>query len=131
MAKFSLMSKYEEPESDTHIKAGNQRGDLVYITQEVEIVFQSLEEDVKYYKETMNFIRRTIIKYLIKEVAKMRFLKGYITYIAAALMIIIGVLQITGLVPDFIQTSVQGLDLIMAGLAVFGIGRKVQAIVDK
>lgn len=79
----------------------------------------------------MNFIRRTIIKYLIKEVAKMGFLKGYITYIAAALMIITGILQMTGMAPDVIQTSVHGWDLIMMGLGIFGIGRKVQAVVDK
>jgi len=58
-------------------------------------------------------------------------LKGYITYISAALMVITGVLQIAGVAPDIIQTTVQGWDLIMAGLAIFGVGRKLATIERK
>ena len=58
-------------------------------------------------------------------------LQGYITYISAALMIITGILQLAGVLPDVFQTTVQGWELIMMGLGVFGIGRKVQALINK
>ena len=58
-------------------------------------------------------------------------LKGYVTYISAALMVITGILQILGLAPDVISTSVQGWDLVMAGLAIFGVGRKLTTLETK
>ena len=61
----------------------------------------------------------------------MNFLKGWITYISAALMIVTGALQMFGLAPDWMSTNVTGLDLIMAGLAIFGIGRKLSVIENR
>lgn len=61
----------------------------------------------------------------------MGFLKGYVTYISAFLMVITGILQMVGMAPDFSQTSVQGWDLVMAGIAMFGVGRKLAKLEGK
>lgn len=58
-------------------------------------------------------------------------LKGYVSKIGFGLMILTGILQIIGVAPDIIQTSVQGWDLIMAGIAGFGIARKLATIERK
>lgn len=58
-------------------------------------------------------------------------LKGYVTYISAALMIVTGILQLIGFAPEVIQTTVHGWELIMMGLTVFGVGRKIQTLINK
>lgn len=61
----------------------------------------------------------------------MTLLKGYVTYISAALMIVTGLLQLLGLGPEFMTTSLHGWDLVMGGLGVFGVGRKLASLEAK
>lgn len=83
----------------------------------------------------MTRIERILLGLMVKRAVNSRrtkmFMKGYVTYISAVLMIVTGALQIAGLAPDVIQTTVQGWDLIMAGLAIFGVGRKLAGIENR
>lgn len=77
-------------------------------------------------------VKEWLAKKLIKHyIGGNTMLKGYVTYISAALMVLTGILQIMGMAPEIIQTSMQGWDLVMAGLAIFGIGRKLATIENK
>ena len=81
----------------------------------------------------MNWFKKWVVKKVIEKILHKegKMLKGYMTTISAALMVIVGALQLVGISPDFIQTSLHGMDLILAGLATFGIGRKLATIEQK
>jgi len=78
----------------------------------------------------VTWLRKWIIELILnKEVKPM--LKGYVTYISAALMIVTGGLDLLGLTPGFMTTTLHGWDLVMAGLTTLGIGRKLATIETK
>lgn len=79
----------------------------------------------------LNFIKRWILQRILKEVVPMTILKGYVTYISAVLMIVTGLLQLLGVGPDFMTTSLHGWELVMSGLTVFGVGRKLANLETK
>lgn len=81
----------------------------------------------------MNRIKEWVIKKVIERILNKegKMLKGYATTISAVLMVITGALQLLGISPEFMVTSVHGMDLVLAGLATFGIGRKLSTLEAK
>jgi len=78
----------------------------------------------------MNLIFVKLIEWRVKHMMKL-IPADIITKITGVLAILTGLLQMTGMAPDFINPgTIQGWELVLYGLGLIGIGRKLERIAN-
>ena len=78
----------------------------------------------------MNAVVLKLIEWRVKHMMKL-IPTDIITKITGVLAILTGLLQMTGMAPDFINPgTIQGWELVLYGLGLIGIGRKLERIAN-